>query len=89
MENLEEKIKEYQTYKRRIEELKDLAEKIADELKAMMLEAGQDKMIIGSYKLSYLDYTRKDIDKKRLQAEQNAIYAAYLKETTYKRFIVA
>jgi len=89
MTNLQEKIKEYREYARMIEEMEELKSAIADELKAAMQEAGQDKMIIGEYKLSYTDCTRKDIDKKRLEADHGDIYTAYLKETTYKRFSVA
>ena len=86
---LESKIKEYREYARMIEELEALKDAIADELKAAMTEAGSSKLIIGEYKLSYTDCTRKDIDKKRLEAEQSEIYTAYLKETSYKRFSVA
>jgi len=86
---LEGKIREYREYKRMIEELEEIKDAIADELKAAMLEVGKDKMIVGEYKLSYGEYTRKDIDKKRLEAEQSEIYAAYLRESTYKRFTVA
>ena len=84
-----EKIKEYREYKRMIEELQELADSIADELKAEMTAAGQDKIIVGEYKLSYIDCIRTDLDKKRLEADHSDIYAAYLRETTYKRFSVA
>ena len=87
--NLESKIREYREYARMIEEMEAIKNTIADELKTAMSEAGQDKMIIGEYKLSYTDCTRKDIDKKRLETEHKALYDAYLKETTYKRFSVA
>ena len=83
------KIKEYREYKRMIEELEALAGSIADELKAVLTEAGQEKMIVGEYKLSYTDCKRTDIDKKALAAEYADIYAAFLKEITYKRFLVS
>ena len=89
MTNLQDKIREYREYARMIEEMEALKDAIADELKTAMTEAGQDKMIVGEYKLSYTDCTRKDIDKKRLEAEHGDIYAAYMKETTYKRFSIA
>jgi predicted phage-related endonuclease len=89
MLNLEAKAREYREYKRMIEELQDLADGIADELKAALTEAGESKLIVGEYKLSYTDCTRKDIDKNRLEAEHGALYNAYLRETTYKRFAVA
>ena len=85
---LEQKIKEYREYKNMIEELEALKESLADEIKATMTAAGQDKMVVGEYKLSYTDCKRSDIDKKRLKAEHGALYDAYLKEITYKRFSV-
>ena len=89
MQDIEAKIKEYREYKRMIEETQKLADNIANELKAYMEESGESKMIIGEYKISYTECTRVEIDKKRLEAEQAEIYAAYLKESTYKRFSVA
>jgi predicted phage-related endonuclease len=89
MTNLESKIKEYREMKRLAEEAQTAADSIADELKAAMTEAGETKLIVGEYKLSYTDCTRRDIDKKALQADHADIYTAYLKETSYKRFAVA
>ena len=89
MTNLESKIKEYREFKRLAEEAQAAADSIADELKAAMQEAGQDKMTVGEYKVSYTDCTRRDIDKKALQNDHADIYDAYLKESTYKRFSVA
>jgi len=86
---LEEKIRQFREYKRLAEEAEALADSIADELKAAMAEAGQDKMTVGEYKLSYTACTRKDIDKKRLEVEAPTVYAAFLKETTYRRLQVA
>ena len=86
---MEERIKLFREYKRMAEELLSLADSIADELKAYMVAEGQEKMIIGEYKLSFNEVVRRDIDKKRLEAEQAEIYLAYLKETRYKRFLVS
>ena len=88
MLDIESKIKEYREYKRIIDESKKLADIIADELKAVMEKAGVSTMIVGEYKLHYSDVVRKDLDKKRLEAEHAALYAAYLKETAHKRFSV-
>ena len=88
MKELELKIKEYREYKRLIEETKKLADDIAEELKEVMENAGECTMIIGEYKMHYVDVVRKDLDKKRLEAEHKALYDAYLKETVYKRFSV-
>jgi len=89
MPSLEAKIREYREYARMIEEMESIKSAIGDELKAIMNESGESKMIVGEYKLSYTDCTRKDLDKKRLESDHADIYAAYIKETTYKRFQVA
>jgi predicted phage-related endonuclease len=86
---METKIREYREMKRLAEEAQAAADSLADEIKAAMTEAGESKMIVGEYKLSYTDCVRRDIDKKRLEAEHKALYDAYLKESTYKRFSVA
>jgi len=89
MTNMEAKIREYREYKRMAEEMQAIADAIADELKAAMTEAGETKMIVGEYKLSYSDCTRRDIDKKALAADHADIFAAYTRQTSYKRFSVA
>jgi len=89
MKNLEEKIREFREMKRLADEAQAAADSLADELKAAMTEAGQEKMVVGEYKLSYASCNRKDIDKKRLEADHADIYAAYTKVTTYRRFQVA
>jgi len=82
------KIREYKEYSAMIEELANLKDAIADELKALMTTTGQDRMTIGQYTISYTDCSRRDIDKKTLQANYNEIYNGLLKETHYKRFSV-
>ena len=86
---IQAKCKEFREMKRMAEEMLSLADSIADELKAMMLEAGQSKMIVGEYKLSYTDVSRTDIDRKRLKEEQGEIFEAYSYSTKYKRFLVS
>jgi len=83
------RIKEYREYKRMAEEMLALADSIADQLKTAMLEAGQQKMIVGEYKLSYTDVSRTDIDRKRLREEEATIFEKYSYSTTYKRFLVS
>ena len=85
---MESKIKEYREYARMIEELTALKDAIADELKAELAERGETKLIVGEYKISYTDCTRKDLDKKRLEADLGDL-TEYTKVTTYKRFSIA
>jgi len=89
MADWKDKIREYKEYTRMMEELTALKDAIASDLKAMMTEAGESKMVIGEYKLSYTEATRTDIDKKRLQAEHEELYSQYLKESKYMRFAIA
>ena len=88
MTNLQEKIREYREYTRMIEELEALKAAIADELKAEMSAAGQEKITIGEYKLSYTDAKRETLDKKRLEADLGDL-TEYTKTTHYKVFKVA
>ena len=67
MTTLQDKIKEYREYSRMIEELEALKSDIADDLKAAM--AGESKMVVGEYKLSYTEAKRETLDKKRLEAD--------------------
>jgi len=86
---LAERIKEYNEYKKMGEEMLAIANSIADELKNLMSDTGQEKMIVGEYKLSYTAVSRKDIDKKALANDYSDIYNAYLRETSYRRFLVS
>ena len=88
MTNLETKIREYREYKRLAEEAQAAADSIADELKAAMQEAGQDKMTVGDYKLTYTESKRETLDKKRLEQDLGDL-TEYTKVTFYKRFAVA
>ena len=88
MAELEKKIREYREYKRMIEELEEQAAAVADEIKAAMVEAGQERMVVGEYKLAYYDVTRTMIDTQRLEADLGDL-SEYKKTTTYKQFRVA
>ena len=88
MTNLQEKIREYREFKRMAEEAQALADAIADELKAAMTEAGETKLTVGEYKLSYTEAKRETLDKKRLQEDLGDL-SEYTKVTNYKIFKVA
>ena len=85
---LENKIREYRELKRMAEEAQAMADTIADEIKAAMNEAGESKMIVGEYKLSYTETKRETLDKKRLEADLGDL-TEYTNTTYYKRFAVA
>ena len=88
MTNLQDKIREYREYARMIEEMEALKDAIADELKATMTEAGESKMVVGEYRLSYTEARRETLDRKRLEADLGDL-ADYTKTTHYMRFQVA
>ena len=88
MTELQEKIREYKEMKRLAEEAQAVADSIADEIKIAMDKAGESKMIIGEYKLSYTEARRETLDKKRLEADLGDL-TEYTKVSTYKRFAVA
>ena len=85
---MEAKIKEYREMKRLAEEAQAAADSLADELKAAMTAAGESKLIVGEYKLSYADAKRETLDKKRLQEDLGDL-SEYTKITFYKVFKVA
>ena len=89
MQEIMEKIKLYREYKRMADEIANITDSIADDLKSFMISEGKEKIIIGEYKLSYTDITRTDIDRKRLETEYNDIFNELSTETTYKRFLVS
>jgi len=86
--DLTERIREFRELKRMSEELLQIADTIADELKAHMIETNQTKAIIGEYRISYNEVTRTSIDKKRLKKEQEEIFAEYSYITRYKKLLV-
>ena len=88
MTDLHEKIKQYHEYAEMIKELEAVKDSIADEIKAVMEEAGENKMIVGEYKLAYTEAKRETLDKKRLVADIGDL-SEYTKTTFYKRFTVA
>jgi predicted phage-related endonuclease len=87
--SIEEKIRKYKEARHMEAQAREYADAIADEIKSEMQAEGREKWYIGEYKITYTDCERRDIDKKRLEAEQAEIYAEYLKITSYKRFAIA
>ena len=88
MTNLTEKVREFREYSRMIEELEALKTTIADELKAEMTAQGQEKLVVGEYKLSYTEAKRETLDKKRLEADLGDL-TEYTKVSRFKVFKVA
>jgi predicted phage-related endonuclease len=89
LQELQERCAAYKEYKRLAEEAAAVADSVGDELKAAMLEMQETKIIAGPFKITYNEVSRTDIDKKRLEAEQEAIYNSYLKKSSYMRLLVS
>lgn len=70
---------------RKIEESKEIAERIKDSMKKMMEENGIKKYSSENIDITYVGETvRKSIDQGRLKEELPEVYAKYLKETNVK-----
>ena len=76
-------------YTRLQEETAAIIEGIKDEIKAVMLETGQDTITGTEHKATYKDVTQSRLDSKALKAEHPDIFETYNKATTYKRFTFA
>ena len=77
---------EYKENKNMIKELEDMNAAIRA---AILAEMGDtDTMTRGSFTVTNKPFTRTDIDKKRLETEKPDIYRAYLKTSTFPRFVV-
>jgi len=86
--DLTEKIKEFKDLKRMSDELQQMVDELADELKAHMIETNQAIVIIGEYKLSYKEHTRTNIKMKSLKEEHEEIFAKYSYITRYRKLLV-
>jgi predicted phage-related endonuclease len=81
-------VKEYREYKRLAEEAQAMADAIADGMRAAMAAAGESRVVVGEYRITYADAVREALDRKRLEADLGDL-SAYTKATAYKRFSVA
>jgi uncharacterized protein YjiS (DUF1127 family) len=92
MNALIDKIRDYREYKRMIEELENLADTIADELKTYMSDIGQTKIIIGEYKINkYPEYEKTEmafddmielLDELEAAAENTSLNAVSVEDTS-------
>lgn len=79
-----------------LKELKVLAEEIADQIaaleeavKAEMTAQETDRLLIGTFKVTWTKYTSNRFDSKTFKADQPDLYAQYLREVPAQRFAVA
>jgi len=79
-----------------LKELKVLAEEIADQIaaleeavKAEMTAQETDKLLIGTFKVTWTKYTSNRFDSKTFKVDHADLYQQYLKEVPAQRFAVA
>lgn len=82
------KCTEFKELKRMEEELQALMEAIKDEIKNLMVETNQEKLIAGQYKISYTDRQRNDLNKKRLE-ETLGDLTSYMDTKVYKCLLIS
>lgn len=86
MTKFEELCTEYRENKRMIEELEAMNEDLKNNIIDIM--GDQDTKIEGSTKATYKTVESQRLDSAALKKEQFGLYQKYLKNTSYKRFIV-
>ena len=84
---LEAKIRELRQLQALIEEAQSEAEAIKDSIKSFMGE--DEELHAGEYKITWKPVTSARIDTKALSKALPDVAAAYTKQTTIRRFVVA
>ncbi len=84
MNRLEQLSNEFRENKRMMEELKDLNDKL--KLEIIDLMNGQEKIIQGSLKITYITVNSNSFDSTKFKKEHEHLYNQYLKQKQYKRF---
>ena len=84
---LESKIRELRQLQALIEEAQSEAEAIKDSIKSFMGE--DEELHAGEYKITWKPVTSARIDTKALSKALPEVAAAYTKQTTIRRFVVA
>lgn len=84
---LESKIRELRQLQALIEEAQSEAEAIKDSIKSFMGE--DEELHAGEYKITWKPVTSARIDAKALSKALPDVAAAYTKQTTVRRFVVA
>ncbi len=71
-----------------LERLKKQKEAVEKVIKAELEGRGIEELIVGLYKVTYRNYTRKVFDRQKFMAEWPDLYATYTKEQSYKALSV-
>ena len=83
------KIESLSEWEKIIEEAKNEAELIKDEIKAEMDERELDEMVVGSYIVRYKTISNSRFDSTAFKKYNVELYKAFLKQVASKRFSVS
>ena len=85
--SMEERIKELQELKHMREELEAEIATMEDEIKSVMGE--EETLLAGAFKVTWTPYTSSRFDSTRFKKDHAELAAAYMKQTTVRRFTVS
>lgn len=85
--SMEERIKELQELKHMREELEAEINAIEDEIKQSMGE--EETLLAGAFKVIWKNVTSSRFDSTRFKKDHAELAAAYMKQTTVRRFTVS
>lgn len=86
---LTSKVKEYKELTATIDELRQEADSIADEIKAEMISRDTDEIRADIYKVRYKEVTSSRFDTKGFKAKYAELYNQFVKQSTSRRFSIA
>ncbi len=68
--------------------LNDYVDGLKDKLKAYLTEQGESSMVLGTHKVSYIEYEAHRFDTKAFKEDYKDLYQQYEKSSTVKRFTI-
>ena len=81
-------VKDYKELTAMIDELKQEAESIADEIKVEMISRDTDEIKADIYKVRYKTVTSTRFDSKSFKKKYTDLYSQFTKQTTSRRFSI-
>ena len=86
---LTHRIEELNDLEAMIEELKNEAEAIKDQIKQEMSDRGTDELVVGDYVIRYTQVLTSKFNTKSFKEDYLDLYKAYLKQTESRRFTIS
>lgn len=88
-EQLNDEVVAYRQCKADLETLKKQKEAVEETLRAEMEARNAEEIIVGLFKVTYKEYTRKVFDRQKFIEQEPELYKRYTKTQTYKALSVA